>query len=331
MPSTTLPPPGPAQTYWDVSILDTGHFHVPLYAIVDPVPRPTPSNPNPNPKPLVPSLSFLIRRSQSTNRNTIVFDLSLPPSVLNVELAREESDTPLSPFALDRVRDVFAPIHMPTTIPELLRKHHIEESDVEHVIISHLHWDHIGNPKWFEKAKFIVGPGSKAFLEKGYPHDPHSEFKAGILPTERTTELPNVNAREWAPFGPFPHAYDLFSDGSFYIIDSPGHLPGHINALIRIPPTPTSPNNWVYLAGDSAHHRTILTGEAKFAVLRNEKGAVFFCVHMEKERAEEHLGRIRDLMGMDGVDGVGVRVMLAHDGEWLEENKGGNMFWPGKL
>lgn len=331
MPSTTLPPPGPSQAYWDVSVLDTGHLHLPLFAFVDPLPSPTSTDPHPNLKPLVPALSFLLRRSQSADRTPIIFDLSIPPSVVNLDLARKDADGPLPPASLDRIEQLFAPIHLPTTIPEILREHHVEENDIEYVILSHLHWDHIGDTKWFKEAKFIVGNGSKALVDKGYPHDPHSGFKSGILPAGRTNELPAVNAEGWTPLGPFPHAYDLFADGSLYIVDSPGHLPGHINALVRLAPTATSPNNWLYLAGDSAHHRRILVGEAKIAVVRNEKGEVLGCAHTEKEKAEEHLERIRELMAMDGMNGISVKVVLAHDGEWYEENKEKGMFWPGRF
>lgn len=331
MSPTTLPPPSPSQAYWDVSVLDTGRLHIPLFVFVDPLPSPTPADPQPNLKPLVPALSFLLRRSQSTDRTPIIFDLSIPPPAVNLDLAREDANSPLAPPALDRIEQLFAPIHLPTTIPELLLKYNVEEKDIEYVILSHLHWDHIGDPTWFKDAKYIVGNGSKALVEKGYPHDLHSAIKSGILPTDRTTELPSTSAEGWAPLGPFPHAYDLFSDGSLYVIDSPGHLPGHINALVRIAPTPTAPNNWVYLAGDSAHHRRILLGEANIAVVRNEKGEVLGCAHVDKGKAEEHLSRIRELMGMDGVDGVGVKIVLAHDGEWYEENKDKGIFWPGKF
>lgn len=332
MSSTSLPPPSPDQAYWDVSVLDTAHLHIPLSIFVDPLPPPTPTNPNPNPKPLVTALSFLLLHSQSATRTPIVFDLSVPPCAVKPDLAHKTPDIPLSPRALVRIRDLFSPIHMPTSIPDILKDGGIEESAVEYVILSHLHWDHIGDPTWFEKAKYIVGSGSKGLLENGYPHDPNSLFKADILPAERTTVLPDTEAEDWAPLGPFPHAYDLFSDGSLYIIDSPGHVAGHINALVRIAPTPASPNNWLYLAGDSAHHRNILMGEANIAVRRDEKtGEVLGCAHTDKEKAEEHLLRIRELMKMDGVDGVGVKVVLAHDGEWYEENKDSGVFWPGKF
>jgi glyoxylase-like metal-dependent hydrolase (beta-lactamase superfamily II) len=50
--------------------------------------------------------------------------------------------------------------------------------------------------------------------------------------------------------GQFP-AYDYFGDGSFYLLDSPGHAIGHLCSLIR---TTTNPDTFVLLGGDICHH-----------------------------------------------------------------------------
>jgi len=41
-------------------------------------------------------------------------------------------------------------------IPLLLRKEGIDSADVDHVLITHLHYDHVSNAKLFPNAKFIV-------------------------------------------------------------------------------------------------------------------------------------------------------------------------------
>lgn len=326
MTSTTLPPPtGPSQAYWDISILDTGHLTLPLRILIDPLPAPTPSNPNPNHYPLTPSLAFFLRHSHSPTGTPTLFDLSISPSAASPTA----NDGPLSPLALEGIKALFSPLHIPLTVPDALTKGGVHTDDIEHVFLSHLHWDHIGDPRWFKRADFIVGEGARSLLDTGYPHDPNSEFKADLLPRDRTTFL---SSEKWEPLGPFPNAHDFFGDGSLYVIDAAGHLPGHINVLARIAPTPESPNNWVYLAGDSAHHCHLLTGQAKIAMTRDPStGDVIDCWHADPKNAEEQIERMKQLAKMDGVDGVGVKVMLAHDGEWYEKNKGGPMFWPGKL
>jgi hypothetical protein len=50
-------------------------------------------------------------------------------------------------------------------------------------------------------------------------------------------------------------AYDYFGDGSFYILDSPGHTHGHLAALARVTPDPQNGagNSFILMAGDTCH------------------------------------------------------------------------------
>lgn len=45
------------------------------------------------------------------------------------------------------------------------------------------------------------------------------------------------------------HAFDLFGDGSFYLLDTPGHAIGHLAGLAR-----TTPNTFIMMGGDLCHH-----------------------------------------------------------------------------
>ncbi|KAF8908898.1 hypothetical protein CPB84DRAFT_1843260 [Gymnopilus junonius] len=94
---------------------------------------------------------------------------------------------------------------------------------------------------------------------------------------------------DWKPVGPFPRALDYLEDGSLYIVDAPGHLPGHINVLART----SSDGGWIFLAGDSAHHWSLITGEAQIAI--GHPGHLNETADANKELAEEHIRRIREL------------------------------------
>lgn len=50
------------------------------------------------------------------------------------------------------------------------------------------------------------------------------------------------------------------------------------------------------------------------------------CIHVDRGEAERTVGRIRGVMGLEGVE-----VVLAHDVEWAEEEWNGGRFWPGCL
>lgn len=47
------------------------------------------------------------------------------------------------------------------------------------------------------------------------------------------------------------NAFDYFGDGSFYLLDTPGHTVGHICGLAR---TSTNPDTFVFMGGDASHH-----------------------------------------------------------------------------
>ncbi|KAI9346235.1 hypothetical protein BDR26DRAFT_856103 [Obelidium mucronatum] len=58
----------------------------------------------------------------------------------------------------------------------------------------------------------------------------------------------------WQPLGSFERAHDYYGDGSFWIIDAPGHCQGHIMALAR---TTTSPPTYILFASDAAHAKCL--------------------------------------------------------------------------
>ncbi len=46
-------------------------------------------------------------------------------------------------------------------------------------------------------------------------------------------------------------AVDFFGDGSFYLLNSPGHAIGHMSGLAR---TSTNPDTFIFMGGDLCHH-----------------------------------------------------------------------------
>lgn len=300
----TLPPPGPNQAFWDVSALEAGNLTVPCAIIV--------STAAPDEILPAPALAFLLTSSgsQSTGQKPkrVLFDLGI----------RKDYVSALPPVVSALAQNVFTG-RVPQDVTDSLAKGGLTPADIDLVCLSHAHWDHFGNPALFPDSRFLVGSGTSALLQPGYPDDPNSQFPSNLLPVERTDFL--VVNEDWKPIGPFSHALDYFSDGSLYIVDAPGHLPGHLNLLIRI----SSTGDWLYLAGDSAHDWRLIRGKGEIAVRYDEQhGRV--CMHVDMEDAAETIRRIADLLTIPRV-----RVILAHDAEWYEHNKGGAQFWPGRI
>ncbi|KAF8998789.1 Metallo-hydrolase/oxidoreductase [Cyathus striatus] len=290
-----LPSPSTNQPYCDVSALEAGLIDLPDEMFITGATKGKVTT--------APSLSFLLRHSQ--NQQKFLFDLGIRKDWENYP-----------PPVIEWINQVYR-VNVQQDVVESLQKGGISPHDITNVCLSHCHWDHVGNTSPFTQCEFIVGGDSKTLFSPGYPLDSKSRFAADLLPSDRTHFL---SPEEWLPIGPFPRALDFYGDGSLYIIDSPGHLPGHINILART----SSDGGWIYLAGDSAHHRYLLSGEAEISVGGAERA--HHCAHFHKELAESHIQRIQEVMKLPRVS-----VILAHDEPWYNENKGSSQFWPGKI
>ncbi|KIP02534.1 hypothetical protein PHLGIDRAFT_290838 [Phlebiopsis gigantea 11061_1 CR5-6] len=289
-----LPPPETNQAYCEVSPLEAGLVEIPLEWVIDTA--------QPGERSELPALSFVLRRPGIDE--LFLFDLGI-----------RKNWEQITPGYAERAKKLTFRISVPQDAVEALARGGTRPADVGTICISHAHFDHVGDPAAFDRATFVVGADTRGLLAQGYPHDPHASLPADLLPAARTRYL---DPADWPPLGPFAHALDFHGDGSLYIVDAPGHLPGHVNVLART----SRDGAWVYLAGDSAHDRRLLTGEAGVP----EHG-VFGCAHRDKEKATEHLGKIRALMLAE----PRMRVILAHDRPWWEENRDKDVFWPNKM
>ena len=292
MSSNTLPAPGDNQAFCNVSALEAGLIELPDEMFI--------TNATPKKVTTAPSLSFLL--NHSNHHQTFVFDLGIRKDMENYP-----------PSIVEWIKTTYH-VHVQQDVLESLQQGGTSPSDITYVCLSHVHWDHTGDTHPFTKATFLVGSACQVFFNPGYPP---GRFASDLLPEGRTRFL---DVSDWKPIGPFPRALDFYGDGSLYIIDAPGHLSGHINVLART----SSDGAWIYLAGDSAHHRHLLTGESDIAV--GHPGHFHDCAHENKEEAEAHLLRIRALLALPRV-----RVLLAHDQPWYASNQGGAAFWPGKI
>jgi glyoxylase-like metal-dependent hydrolase (beta-lactamase superfamily II) len=106
---------------------------------------------------------------------------------------------------------------------------------------------------------------------------------------------------KWVPIGPFERAYDFFSDGSFYLLDAPGHMPGHLGGLAH-----TSKDEWVFMGGDCCHHRALLVGARPVSVTVGPGGAAGF--HTDPQTAILTIEKANILRR-----GGDVLIALAHD------------------
>jgi glyoxylase-like metal-dependent hydrolase (beta-lactamase superfamily II) len=318
----SLPAAADNQQYVTISALESGQLTLPERLFV--------TDADPEKKATVPSMAFLVRHPSpgANGRSTtnLVFDLGIKRDV-----------TKYMPAMQTHISNRQPTIHHPDTADSLRKGGLDPAKDIDIVMLSHVHWDHVGTPEDFTSSQFVVGSGTIHLLEHGAPpHYPKEIFDPHMLPRDRTKELPPIGksttafssqtTQKWEPLASFPAALDFFGDGSVYVIDTPGHLFGHVNLLCRI-----GPNKWIYLGGDCCHDYRILTGEKDIALYDDGHGELR-SVHVDTDAAKQSVGHIKTLMpgGELLADGVNkVEVIVAHDGGWREKNK--DRFFPGTV
>lgn len=188
-----------------------------------------------NPDLTGPSLSFLI---EHPSRKPILFDLSV---------RHDWQRLPSYP----KFRQNAWGITVQKDIARILQEANVDVANgaVSSIVLSHHHWDHAGDPATFPSStELVVGPGFKDAHLPGYPENP----KATLLKSDH--EGRDVREIDFShnqfKIGRF-EAHDYFGDGSFYLLNTPGHSVGHMCGLAR---TTTTPPTFVFMAGDASHH-----------------------------------------------------------------------------
>ncbi|EXJ70390.1 uncharacterized protein A1O5_06458 [Cladophialophora psammophila CBS 110553] len=202
----------------------------------------------------VPSYAFLIHHRQPNIR--LLFDLSL----------RANWESAFPPAFVQGVQRMGLKTQAGRDVADVLLAHGVDLADIDAIILSHHHFDHTGDVGRFPTStEVLVGPGyRKAFLP-GWPANRRQfETTSDLYEGRRTIELDFAHDNpKVSTIGGFL-AHDYFSDGSLYILSTPGHTVGHLSALAR---TTTSKNGgastFIFLGGDIAHSHAVFRPSAK--------------------------------------------------------------------
>ena len=181
----------------------------------------------------MPTFAFLVTNKQLGK--TILFDLGSRKDWWNS-----------APAVYAAIKHGITGLNIPKNINEILKEGGVDDKKIDGIVWSHWHWDHTGDVSLFpETTDLYVGPGFKNAFAPGFP----AKEDSPVLETDlRGRKVHEISFDSNISIGPYA-SHDLFGDGSFYLLDVPGHAVGHISGLAR-----TTPDTFVLMGGDVCHY-----------------------------------------------------------------------------
>jgi glyoxylase-like metal-dependent hydrolase (beta-lactamase superfamily II) len=108
--------------------------------------------------------------------------------------------------------------------------------DINYLVLSHFHWDHIGNSNLFAGSTWLVRQADKDIMFSDPPSPRTEPANFSALKNSKTVIITKDE-------------YDVFGDGTVVIKSAPGHSPGHQVLFLKL--AKTGP---VVLSGDLYHY-----------------------------------------------------------------------------
>jgi N-acyl homoserine lactone hydrolase len=134
-------------------------------------------------------------------------------------------------------------------------------ADVDEVVVTHLHGDHMDGARHLDRAVLVHD------AEWAHAHTRGSRFFQRVLgqPLPAGVEFRRV-ALDGDPFGAFAASRDLTGDGRVVVVATPGHTPGHVSVVCV-----DDEGRHVLLAGDAADTLEQLRARRADAVAPNPR------------------------------------------------------------
>jgi glyoxylase-like metal-dependent hydrolase (beta-lactamase superfamily II) len=111
----------------------------------------------------------------------------------------------------------------------------VTPANIDYLVLSHYHWDHVGNAGDFAGSTWLVYQGDRdqMFTKAAHANPWFNQYSA--LENSKTKILSGD--------------YDVFGDGTVVVLATPGHTEGHCSLLVRLKNTGA-----VVLSGDLYHY-----------------------------------------------------------------------------
>ena len=111
----------------------------------------------------------------------------------------------------------------------------VTPAQIDYLVLSHYHWDHVGNANDFAGSNWLVYQGDRdqMFTAEARAYPWFSQYAA--LEHSKTTLIHGD--------------HDVFGDGTVIVLATPGHTEGHCSLLVRL-----KNSGPVVLSGDLYHY-----------------------------------------------------------------------------
>ncbi|KAK3714720.1 hypothetical protein LTR37_007700 [Vermiconidia calcicola] len=190
-----------------------------------------------------PCYGFLIEHDNpaaKTKYDTLLFDIGVRLDFMNGPKV-----------VVDQLKAFGVKVEVQKDVVEILRENGQDVAKVGGIIWSHWHWDHTGDPSTFPwSTDLIVGPGFGEAFTPAYPTVEESPVDERAWEGRTLREINFDIEGKGLKIGQYK-AFDFYGDGSYYLLDTPGHAVGHMCGLAR---TSARPPEFIFMGGDIAHH-----------------------------------------------------------------------------
>jgi glyoxylase-like metal-dependent hydrolase (beta-lactamase superfamily II) len=157
----------------------------------------------------------------------VLFDTGLDPAIVSDP---NYVDSAIGRFFMRRVFRLS--IGPDDTVARNLDRLNLRAEDVSTVVISHLHFDHIGGIADVPQAELLVSRDEWQQLSEPHPDRDYFFRDHILLPGAKWRPI-DFTATKDPLLAPFGGCYDVMGDGTLMLLPTPGHTVGSLSMLIR--------------------------------------------------------------------------------------------------